>query len=127
MENATRPAEGPAGEPPDASPMDYEVLPPLRRSGPGIASFVLAVAAVGALVAVFAKIVGRPASDMLAYKLFALVFILPAVGMVLGVVSMFQRRRYRALPIAGLTINVLLCLFLLLVTIPSLLHEWRYI
>ena len=41
----------------------------------------------------------------------------------LGVVSIFQRRRYRGLPIAGLAINVLLGLFVLLITVPSLLHE----
>jgi hypothetical protein len=63
---------------------------------------------------------------MMAYKLLGLTFILPAVGTVLGVVSMFQRRRYRGLPIAGLAINVLLGLFVLLITVPSLLHELRY-
>jgi hypothetical protein len=63
---------------------------------------------------------------MMAYKLFGLTFILPAVGTVLGLVSMFQRRRYRGLPIAGLTINVLLGLLVLLIIVPSLGHELRY-
>jgi heme/copper-type cytochrome/quinol oxidase subunit 3 len=71
-------------------------------------------------------IVGRSASDMMAYKLLGLTLILPAVGTVLGVASMFQRRRYRGLPIAGLAINVLLGLFLLLIIVPSLGHELRY-
>ncbi len=60
-------------------------------------------------VAVFHwAIEGRSASDMMSYKLLGLTFILPAVGTVLDVVSMFQRRRYRDLSIAGLAINVLL-------------------
>ena len=63
---------------------------------------------------------------MMAYKLFGLTFILPAVGTALGVVSMFQRRRYRGLPVAGLTINLLLCLVVLLTAVPALLHELRY-
>ncbi|MEA2707513.1 MAG: hypothetical protein QOF78_114 [Phycisphaerales bacterium] len=63
---------------------------------------------------------------MTAYKLLASTFMLPAVGTVLGVVSMFQRRRYRGLPIAGLAINVFLGLFVVLITVPSLLHELRY-
>ena len=101
--------------------------PPLRRSGVGIASFCVAVAGTVTFVAVFSlAIVGRPASDMMAYKLLGLTFILPAVGTVLGVVSMFQRRRHRSLPIAGLAINMLLGLFLLLITVPSLLHELGY-
>ena len=66
---------------------------------------------------------GRSASDMMAYKLLGLTFILPAVGTVLGALSMFQRRRYRGLPIARLTINVLLGLVVLLIAVPSLLHE----
>jgi uncharacterized membrane protein len=100
---------------------------PLRRSGVGIASFCVAVAGVATFVAVFHwGIEGRRASDMMAYKLFGLTFILPAVGTVLGLVSMFQRRRYRGLPIAGLTINVLLGLLVLLIIVPSLGHELRY-
>jgi hypothetical protein len=103
--------------------VEYAPLPPLRRSGVGIASFCVAVAAVVALLTVFSAIEGRPASDMTAYKLLGLAFILPAVGTVLGAASMFQRRRYRGLPIAGLAINLLLGLFVLLITVPSLLHE----
>jgi hypothetical protein len=103
--------------------IEYSPLPPLRRSGVGIASFCVAVAAAATLIAVFSAIEGRPASDMMAYKLLGLAFILPAAGTVLGTVSMFQRRRYRGLPVAGLTINVLLGLFVLLITVPSLIHE----
>ena len=78
-------------------------------------------------MAVFSwAIVGRPASDMTTYKLLGLVFILPAVGTVLGVVSLFQRRRYRGLPVAGLAINVLLGLFLLLIIVPALGRELEY-
>ena len=63
---------------------------------------------------------------MMVYKLLGLVFIMPAVGTVLGVVSLFQRRRYRGLPVAGLAINLLLGLFLLLIIVPALGHELRY-
>ena len=77
--------------------------------------FCVAVAAIATLVAVFSAIKGRSASDMMAYKLLGLAFILPAAGTVLGMVSMFQRRRYRGLPIAGLAINLLLGLFVLLI------------
>jgi len=104
--------------------IEYAPLPPMRRSGVGIASFCVAVAGAATFLAIFNwAIVGRSASDMMAYKLLGLTFILPAVGTVLGVVSIFQRRRYRGLPIAGLAINVLLGLFVLLITVPSLLHE----
>jgi cytochrome bd-type quinol oxidase subunit 2 len=103
--------------------IEYAPLPPRQQSGVGIASFCIAVAAVAILVAVFSAIKGRSASDMMAYKLLGLAFILPALGTVLGIVSMFQRRRYRGLPIAGLAINLLLGLFVLLITVPSLLHE----
>jgi hypothetical protein len=103
--------------------IEYAPPPPLRRSGVGIASFCVAVAAAATLIALFWAIEGRPASDMMVYKVLGLAFILPAVGTVLGTVSMFQRRRYRGLPIAGLAINVLLGLFVLLITVPSLLHE----
>lgn len=107
--------------------IEYAPLPPLRRSGVGIASFCIAVAGAATLVAVFHwAIEGRPASDMMVYKLFGLILILPAVGTILGVVSMFQHRRYRGLPIAGLTINALLALLVLLIAVPSLLHELRY-
>jgi hypothetical protein len=100
---------------------------PLRRSGVGVASFCIAVAGVATFVAVFNfAVVGRPVSDMTGYKLLGLTLILPAVGMVLGVASMFQRRRYRGLPTAGLAINVLLGLFVLLIIVPSLGHELRY-
>jgi len=104
--------------------IEYAPRAPLRRSGVGIASFCVAVAGLATFVAVFQwAIAGRSASDMTAYKLLALTFILPAVGTVLGALSMFQRQRYRGLPIAGLTINVLLGLFVLLITVPSLLYE----
>ena len=108
--------------------IDYATPPPARRrSGVGIASFCVAVAGAVTLVAVFHwAIEGRRASDMMVYKLFGLTFILPAVGTVLGGVSMFQRRRHRGLPIAGLTINLLLGLVVLLVAVPSLLHELGY-
>ena len=99
--------------------IEYAVPPPLRRSRLGFASFVVAIAAVGTLVAVFAAINGRPASDLKVYKLLGLSFILPAVGTILGVASTRQRRRYRGLAVAGLTINVLLSLFVLLVTVPA--------
>jgi hypothetical protein len=99
---------------------------PLRRSGVGIASFCVGVAAAATLIAVFSTIEGRSASDMMVYKLLGITFVVPAVGTVLGVASMFQRRRYRGLPIAGLAINVFLGLFWLLITVPSLLHELRY-
>ena len=106
--------------------LEYAPLPPVRWSGVGIASFCVAIAATATLVAVFHwAIEGRPASDMMAYKLLGLTFILPAVGTVLGVVSMFQRRRYRGLPIVGLVINAILGLIVLLITVPSLLHELR--
>ena len=68
-------------------------------------------------------IAGRSASDMMTYKLLGLTFILPAVGTALGIVSMFQRRRYRGFPVAGLTINVLLGLFVLLITVPPVVRE----
>src|SRR5437870_911760 len=94
-------------------PIEYAVLPPLRRSGLGIASFAVAIAAVGTLVAVFAAIIGRPVSDRMPNILLGLSFIPPAVGTVLGVASICQRRRYRGLAVAGLTINILLSLFVL--------------
>lgn len=107
--------------------IEYATLRPLRRSGVGIASFWVAAAGAATLVAVFnLAIVGRPASDMMVYKLLGLVFILPAVGTVLGVVSLLQRRRHRGLPIAGLAINMLLALFLLLIIVPALGHELRF-
>jgi hypothetical protein len=106
------------------SAIEYAVpLAPRRRSGLGIASFVMALAALGGLVGVFSTIAGRPTSDPLAYKLFGLLLILPLVGTVLGVASICQRRRYRGLAVAGLTINVLLGVFVLLVAVPALLHE----
>ena len=58
--------------------IEYAPLPPRQRSGVGIASFCVAVAAVATLVAVFSAIKGRSASDMMAYKLLGLAFILPA-------------------------------------------------
>lgn len=84
---------------------------------------------------VFWAIQGRIASGYMPYgpftlpmdrtvcTLFGLAFILPAVGTVLGIVSMFQRRRRRGLPIVGLTINVLLGLFVLRIAVPLLLFE----
>jgi hypothetical protein len=114
-------------------------LPPRRRSGVGIASFCVAVAAAVTLIVVFWAMQGRPASDIMPYwllgraftlpmnmmacNLFGLAFIVAAVGAVLGAVSMFQRRRYRGLPIAGLAINVLLGLFVLRIWAPLLLRE----
>ena len=107
--------------------IEYAPLPPLRRSGVGIASLCVAVAGAATFLAVFNwAIVGRSASDRMVYKLLGLIFILPAVGTVFGVVSMCQRRRYRGLPIAGLAINVLLGLFVLLIIVPSLGHELGY-
>ena len=107
-----------------SAPIEYAPpLPPRRRSGVGIASFCIEVAGVATFVAILQwAIVGRSASDMTAYKLLGLTFILPAAGTALGVASMFQRRRYRGLPIAGLTINVLLGLFVLLIMVPSLVQ-----
>src|SRR5688572_25176449 len=97
------------------APIEYAPVS-LRRSGVGIASFCVAVAGAVAFLAVFnLAIVGRSASDMMVYKLLGVTLILPAVGTALGVVSMFQRRRHRGLPIAGLAINVLLGLFMLLI------------
>ena len=103
--------------------IEYAVLPPLRRSGLGIASFVVAIAAVGVLVAVFAKIIGTPVSDPMGYRLIDLSLIPPIAGTMLGVASMCQRRRYRGLAIAGLTINALLSLFVLLLVVQGLLQR----
>src|SRR3954464_14539133 len=104
-------------------PIEYAVPPQLRRSGLGIASFALALVAVGTLAAVFAAIIGRPVSDRMPYILLGLSFIPPAVGTVLGIASMRQRHRYRGLAVAGLTINILLSLFVLVVTVPALLYQ----
>jgi hypothetical protein len=110
-------------------PIDYAVpRPPRRRSGAGRVSFAIAIAAVAVLLAVFAAINGRPASDPTAYKLFALSLILPAAGTVFGVVALCQPWRYRGLAVAGLILNVMMVLCLLLAVVPSLLHElgfWR--
>jgi len=102
--------------------IEYEMPPPLRRSGLGIASFVVAIAGMITFLAVFAAIVGRSASDPIAHRLLGITFIPPAVGTVLGVVSILQRRRYRGLAVAGLTINVLMSFFVLVVTVPAILH-----
>jgi uncharacterized membrane protein len=110
------------GRPPE---IEYAAAPRLRRSGPGVASFVVAVAAIAALAGVFATISGRPASDMLAYKLLGLSLVLPLLGVVLGIVSVCQRRRYRGLAVAGLTINAVLVVLLLLATVPALIYELR--
>lgn len=123
MGNSERAGELLPKDPTGSPPIEYELLPPLRHSGPGIASFVVALLALGVLVAVFTVINGRSASDMLPYVLLGLALILPLIGTVLGAMSLFQRRRYRGLPIAGLTINTLLCILLLLAIVPSLIHE----
>jgi hypothetical protein len=100
--------------------IEYAAPPARRRSGLGIASFVLAIVAVGSIIAVFLAISGRRASDPLAYELFGLSLILPVVGTVFGIVSLCQRHRYRGLAVAGLTINAALTCFVLVVTVPSL-------
>lgn len=103
--------------------IEYAAPPARRRSGLGIASFVLSIVAVGTILAVFLAISGRPASDPLAYELFGLSLILPVVGTVFGIVSLCQRRRHRGLAVAGLTINAALTCFVLLLTVPSLLMK----
>jgi hypothetical protein len=49
--------------------------------------------------------------------------LLPAAGTALGVVSLRQPRRHRGWAVVGLTVNAVLLAFLLLVTVPALLHE----
>src|SRR4051794_22236242 len=105
--------------------MGTRPAPAPRRSGPGVASFAVAIAAIGTLAAVFANITGRPVSDPLGFKLLGLSLVLPIVGTVLGVVSLCQRRRYRGLAVAGLTINALLVVSLLLIIVPALVYELR--
>lgn len=94
--------------------IEYATPLPVRQSGLGIASFVVAIAAIATLGAVFAKINGRPASDPLAYKLLGLALILPVSGTVLGIASLRQRRRHRGLAVVGLILSVLLSLIELL-------------
>ena len=90
----------------------------------GVASFCVAVAAAATLSVVLWALQGRAASDVMAYRLLGraftlpmnmssctlvgLAFILTGLGTVLGVVSMFQRRRRRGWAIAGVAINALL-------------------
>ena len=97
----------------------------MRRSRAGIASFAIAIAAVAVLAGVVATISGRRASDPLGFKLLGLSLILPVVGTVFGIISVCQRRRYRGLAVTGLTINALLAIFVLLVTVPALVFELR--